>query len=78
MDFGDLPVDLLRDGASIGGWLALTYALMRFAVGQADKRCTVAETREERCATSLARQIEISAALTDEVRAALNEMRNPK
>lgn len=78
MDFDDLPTDLLRDGASVGFWLTLTYALLRYAVGQADKRCTVAETREERCATSLARQIEVSAALTDEVRAALIEMRTPK
>lgn len=75
MDIGDLPVDLLRDGASVGAWLAVTYALIRFAVGQADKRCTAAEGREERCATSLARQIEVGAALTDEVKAALQEMR---
>lgn len=75
MDFGDLPVELLRDGASVGVWLSITYALLRYAVAQADKRCTVAEAREERCATSLARQIEVSAALTDEVKAALSEMR---
>ena len=78
MDLKDLLVDLLRDGASVGVWLTITYALLRYAVAQADKRCTVAETREERCATSLARQIEVSAALTDEVRAALAEMRSPR
>jgi hypothetical protein len=78
MDLTDLPIDIIRDGASVGFWLTLTYALLRYAVGQADKRCTVAESREERCATSLARQIEVSSALTDEVKAALGELRGTK
>lgn len=78
MELPDIPVDVLRDGASVGMWLAITYALLRYAVAQADKRCTVAEAREERCTTSLARQIEVTAALTDEVKAALAEMRQPR
>lgn len=76
MELSDLPLDVIRDGASVGTWLVITYALLRYAVGQADKRCTVAEAREERCATSLARQIEVTSALTDEVKAALLEMRD--
>lgn len=78
MDFGDFPTDLLKDLGSVGAWMAITYALIRFAVSQADKRCTVAEAREERCATSLARQIEVGSALADEVKAALAEMRSRK
>lgn len=62
----------------MGVWLTITYALLRYAVNQADKRCTVAEAREERCATSLARQIEVGAVLAEEVKAALVEMRKPR
>jgi hypothetical protein len=58
----------IKDAGSVATAIALIGVLLRFAIGQADKRATVAESREQICTATLVAVTTTMAALTEEVR----------